>query len=334
MDRPEIDVDKLNRIKRIIAESHRIVIVSHMNADGDALGSMLGMYHLLGGKADMVLTNGCPENFRWMPGSADIRSGDIEREACERLLMDADLIIGVDFNVASRIDYLASSLEQSQAAKILIDHHHSPDETLFDVVVSKPGLSSASELVYWVARDMWGNAAIGREAAQCLYTGMCTDTGSFSFSNEQPSLYEAAAALVKKDIGAAEIHNNIVNTFSSARIRFYGYVLTERLKIYEEKHFAYFYISLADQKRFGVTSADMEGLVNYTLMMKNIEVGVLMREEEGRVKLSFRSKKDVDVNVIACQYFEGGGHTKAAGATSYLSLQETMEKIETIFGLK
>lgn len=322
--------NEIDKIAQAITKSHNTVIISHANADGDAMGSLLGMYHLLHGEASIILPNGCSKNFSWMPGAEKILSGDHQPERCKQLLSDAQLIIGVDFNNASRVDILADALTQSSAEKVLIDHHLNPDHELFDTVVSTP-LSSACEMVYWVARTIWGDDAINTDAARCLYTGICTDTGSFSYSCEDPSLYEASAALVAKGIDAAGIHNNIINIFSINRIRFYGFALSELMKIYPSQRFAGIYISLKDQKRFGIEPADMEGLVNYTLMMKEIEVGVLVREEPNRVKISFRSKNDVDVNQIARTYFDGGGHVKAAGATSKLSFAETIAKVEKIF---
>lgn len=324
-----LDPTKLTLFLEKTTKSNRIAIISHMNADGDAMGSSLGLWHLLGQKPTLILPNGCPHQFEWMPGSANILSGDTQRERCEKALADSDLIIGVDFNTLNRVDFFSTALGQSKAYKFLIDHHHSPQIEAFDTVISVPELSSASELVYWIANGSYGDAAINQDAARCLYTGICTDTGSFSYSCEQPSLYQAAAALVSKDIDAAGIHNNIFNTYSVERMQFWGFALSERLKIFD--HFAYFSISLEDQRRFGIGPADMEGLVNYTLMMEQVEVGALLREEEHRVKVSLRSKHDIDVNIIAREHFNGGGHTKASGGHTTITLEQTRQMLEDIF---
>lgn len=311
--------------------SNRVVVISHMNADGDAVGSLLSWYHLLGQRPGLILPNGGPAAFSWMPGSDRIVSGDRERERCEQMLAEADLIIGVDFNALSRVDFLASALQASKARKVLLDHHHNPELEAFDLVVSLPHLSSACEVVYWTMCHLWSDDAIQRDTARCLYTGICTDTGSFSYSSEQSSVYEAAAHLVTKNIDAAGIHNQINDIYTENRLRFYGFVLTNRLCVFPESHFAYIYVTLDDQRQFGVTAADMEGLVSYAMILKETHVGALVREEPTRNRISLRSKYDVDVNEIARTHFNGGGHIKASGGQSTTSLQETIDLLEKLF---
>lgn len=318
-------------LRRWLEESPAVVVISHMNADGDAVGSLLSWYHRLGQRPVPVLPNGCPPAFEWLPGSDCIVSGDRERERCERLLAEADLILGVDFNALSRVDFLSEALRASKARKVLIDHHHGPETEAFDLVISLPHLSSACEAVFWTMHHLWGPDAIETDTARCLYTGICTDTGSFSYSSEQPSVYEAAAVLVAKNINAAGIHNQISDIYTENRLRFYGYVLTHRLRVFPESHFAYIYVTLDDQKQFGVTPADMEGLVSYAMMLKTTNVGALVREEPTRNRISLRSKYDVDVNEIARTYFNGGGHIKASGGQSTASMQETLELLERLF---
>jgi phosphoesterase RecJ-like protein len=228
---------------------------------------------------------------------------------------------------------LAEELSQARCRKVLIDHHHSPDKEHFDLIFSDYAISSTCELVLWLSYAMWDERFMNREVATCLYAGLNTDTGGFAFSCEQPSCFEAAAKLVKFDIHPAEIHNKIVNTFSVNRMQFYGFALNERLKIYPSQHVAIMVFSLDDQRRFGVGGEDMEGLVNYTLMMKEMEVGALLREEPGRTKVSLRAKYDVDVNMIARQ-LGGGGHTKAAGATCIMPLDKTLDAVEQLLGIK
>lgn len=314
-----------------IESSKRIVVISHMNADGDAIGSLLSWYHFLGHRPSVILPTGCPSTFSWLPGADHIVSGNFEYKKCEQLLAESDLIIGVDFNKLSRIDILASAVQASKARKVLLDHHHNPELEAFDLVVSLPHLSSACEVVYWTLKHLWGDEAISYATARCLYTGICTDTGSFSYSSEQPSVYEAAANLVQKNIDAADIHNQINDIYTEQRLRFYGFVLTNRLRVFPESHFAYIYISLDDQKHFNISPFEMEGLVSYTMMLKDTHVGALIREEPTRNRISLRSKYDVDVNEIARKYFNGGGHIKASGGQTTTSFQETLQVIEALF---
>lgn len=318
--------------RSLIEGAKSIALVSHTNADGDAMGSLLGSRRVVEAhskaKITMMLPSPRPKVFAYLPGYDDILEDSENHDECCKALMAADLIIAVDLNNASRVDNLGQALVESKAHKVLIDHHHSPDTELFHVLFSIPEFSSACELTYWLFTRMYGEVAIDRDTARCLYSGICTDTGFFAYSCESPSVYEAAGRLVARDIDPAGIHDQISNCFSIARMRFYGFALSERLVIMDDVKAAYFHFSLDDQRKFGVEPQDMEGLVNYTLMMKEIEVGVLMREEPTRVKLSFRAKGDFDVSSFANKLFGGGGHTKAAGATSTMGFEETREFVE------
>lgn len=318
--------------RSLIEGSKSIALVSHTNADGDAMGSLLGSRRVVEAhskaKITMMLPSPRPKVFAYLPGYDDILEDSENHNECCKALMEADLIIAVDLNNASRVDNLGQALVESKAHKVLIDHHHSPDSELFHVLFSIPEFSSACELTYWLFARMYGEDAIDRDTARCLYSGICTDTGFFAYSCESPTVYEAAGRLVARDIDPAGIHDEISNCFSIARMRFYGFALSKRLVIMDDVKAAYFHFSLDDQRKFGVEPQDMEGLVNYTLMMKEIEVGVLMREEPTRVKLSFRAKGDFDVSTFANKLFGGGGHTKAAGATSTMGFEETREFVE------
>lgn len=336
MNMPTLDNTLIEQVALSLRQAERIAIISHMNADGDAVGSMMGMWHVLNklgkGCVTPMLPNGVPETFRYLPCTNLVLNGDSQYDECAKALELADLIVCVDFNAASRVDKLAGPLSGSKAKKLMIDHHHGPDHELIDVMVSVPELSSACELVYWTMTACFGKDCINHDAARCLYNGICTDTGSYAFNNDVPSVYEASAELVKHDIGAPDIHNHIDNTFSVARMKFWGWAICNRLRIFENKKFAYFYFSLKDMQDGHVTGADLEGLVNYTLKMSCIECGALIREEEGRTKVSLRSKYEVDVNKIARQHFNGGGHTQAAGATcTGWTLQQTIDTLEKAF---
>ncbi|MBQ6069343.1 MAG: DHH family phosphoesterase [Bacteroidales bacterium] len=314
-------------------------MLSHVNADGDACGSLLGCMLMLDQAAKQaqkivpILPNGLPKSFGWLTGSDRIVSGERELTLCQSLIEEADLILCLDLNAPSRIDFLQEALIKSNAFKVLVDHHHNPASEYFNLVFSDPEISSTCELLLWLSLELWGRDYLNSEVARCLYTGLRTDTGGFAFSCSQPSCFDAAALLVSYDIRPAEIHNRIVNTFSYNRMMFYGFALSHRLEIYPEQHAALFSFTLDDQRSYNVTSEDMEGLVNYTLMMEPIEVGALVREEQGKTKVSLRAKGDVDVNLLAKQ-LGGGGHTKAAGATCFMSMDETVKKVKALMGVE
>ena len=219
---------------------------------------------------------------------------------------------------------------EAKGRKVLVDHHHHPDSTRFDVVFSDPDISSTCELAVWLCEALWTGMHWDKTTATCFYTGLRTDTGGFAFSCQQPSCYAAAARLVDTGIDPGEINDCINNNFSIERMRFYGFALSERLRFFPEQAAAYLYFSLDDQKRFGIGSEEMEGLVNYTLMIKAARTGALLREEEGgKTKVSLRSKPGGDVNALARQ-LGGGGHTLAAGATFEGSFAEAVRAVEKL----
>ena len=247
---------------------------------------------------------------------------------CEKRIHGADLIIGVDFNNSARISPLDNALKAAGAQKMLVDHHHNPDTEMFHVTISVPDLSSTCELLYWIFVQTIGDSSINIDTARCLFHGINTDTGCFAYANEDSSLYEATAALMKHPINAAEVHNRTFNNYSIRKMEILAFLLSNRLKIFPEVGFAYIYIDAADLARFDGTAEDLEGLVNYTLMMQPINVGAMVKETDGKVRLSFRSKYTFDVNVFAKKYFGGGGHTQASGATSPFDFNTTLNVLE------
>lgn len=332
------DKHQLDIMRQRVESAQNIVLLSHQNADGDACGSLLGLTLQLDKTAANaasiipILPNGCPKNFRWMPGSDRIMCGDTQLNEVKQAIAQADLIICADMNVAARVDFLQDDLTHASAFKILVDHHHGPEMEHFDLVFSDPDISSTCEYVVWLSQQLWDLKYFDPSVATCLYTGLRTDTGGFAFSCDQPSCFDAASILVAYDIHPAEIHNQIMNTFTFNRMQFYGFAINECLQIFPEQKVAIFAIPLADQQRFGISGEDMEGLVNYTLMMADIEVGALLREESHRTKVSLRAKKDVDVNAYARQ-LGGGGHTKAAGATILSALPEALCTVKEMLGV-
>ena len=329
------DTETIEQFRRHISTARNIVLMAHSNPDGDAIGSMLALRDILvrvlnkpTEAVHCLLPNRCPRTMMFLPGAESLQDAETDLENCLRQVAESDLIICLDLNKAERVGPLQEALRHSTAHKLLLDHHRDPDETLFDAIISQPTISSTCELLYWVSLQTWGDV-LDTATATCLYTGMCTDTGSFSYSCEQPSLYEAAAALLQHPIGAAEIHNRLFNTYSVERMNFLGFCLSQRLRIFPDHHLAYFYLSHADQRQYHVQPEELEGIVNYTLMMETIEVGALVKEgSDGCVRISLRSKYDFDVNQFAMQLYGGGGHRKAAGATSSDDFNTTVSRLE------
>lgn len=339
-------------VRRLLHEARRAVLVSHTNADGDAVGAVTGMYGLLAEMkllAAMLLPDGVPDDLQWLPYSDLVLCGKDAR--AEQLITEADLIIGLDISGPSRTGCLEPWIRASQARKMLVDHHEAPEREVFDVVISEPRASSTCELVYWLAvmlssevgswrsefgvRSSEGHPSDFRTlSATCLYTGMCTDTGTFSYSNERQSLYLAAANLLQFGIDPMAINRQIKNVFTEARLRFFGYAIAHKLTVYTEQAVALMVLTAQDMAAAGVQSHELTGLINEVMKLKDVDCGILVREEEGKVRLSLRSKTRYDVNLLAGEMFGGGGHKRAAGATSKVSLDETVTIIKQRLGLE
>lgn len=334
----EINSRDIDLFRKLIASSKSAVVVSHTKPDGDAIGSALGISKALqnvGLKTTVVLPDDYPAYYDFLPQSNEILVASKMWDRVEAIVDSADLLVCVDFNNFSRTDCLENLLQKSTAQKLLIDHHLNPDTSAFDLVFSDNTVSSASELVYWVVTKAFGKDVIAYKGAMALYTGICTDTGSFSYSANSPTLYLAVAQLLEKGINVNEIHNKIYQTYSMGRMKLLGHCINNCLKIFPEMKMAYFSVSQKDLKMFDAEKGDLEGVVNYTLMMKDIEVGALVKEgDDGKVRISFRSKYDFDVNRFASKYFEGGGHRKASGASSVYDIEKTCTYMEDCFRLE
>ena len=319
----------------MVSAVKRVVILSHTNPDGDAIGSSLGLCRILrsiGIDAQVLLPDEYPDYYNFLIASGEIIVASKDYVHAKTLLEACELVMAVDFNAPSRVDCLEEPLRNCNASKILIDHHLNPDLSFFDLVFSDNTISSASELVYWVATSAFGKEIVSKTVAECLYTGICTDTGSFSYSCNSPTVYNATAHLIEMGINVSDIHSNIYNSYSKERLLLLGFCINQRLRIFDDMKLAYFYVSKDDQRQFSAKKGDMEGVVNYTLMMQDIEVGALVKEnEEGIVRISFRSKNTFNVNDFARKYFNGGGHRKASGATSEMNLEDTCKYMEECF---
>ncbi len=327
----------IGEVRGAIDGARRIVLIAHTNADGDAVGSVLGMYHLLlkATKAEVtpMLPDGVPDELAWLPGAAMILDGKSGQGVCRCAIATADLIITLDLNSLERTGRLAAAIANSKAQRMVVDHHILAGERL-PLTVSEPEISSTCELVYWLMSQAYGNGIFNRDAATCLYTGICTDTGTFSYSNDRPSVYAAAAALLAFGIDPMDINRQIKNVFTLPRLRFFGHAMADLLSVYRHEQMALMVITAKDMKDFGVESPELTGLINEVMKLRDIDCGILVREEDDKVRLSLRSKVRYDVNRIAGDLFGGGGHKRAAGATSTMSLQDTVAYVKEKLKLK
>lgn len=325
-----IEEEDIDTAKRLIYNANHIVVTAHISPDGDAVGSTLGLYHFLmkiGKDAVVILPNRFPAFLNWMPGSDKIVIMEEKTAETVSLMKAADLVFCVDYNSIDRINGLKPLMEQSKAKKIMIDHHPYPGD-FCDVTISYPEISSASELVFRFICRMGYFQEITLEGAECIYTGMMTDTGGFTYNSNSAEIYSIIYELINKGIDKDAIYRRVFNTYSADRMKLMGYCLS-KMVVMPEEHTAYIVLTQEEKRRFNYKVGDTEGFVNMPLQIEGICKSVFVREDTDKVKLSFRSQGDVPVNTWAAE-FGGGGHLNAAGGESYLSLEETIKKLVEI----
>ena len=307
----------IERLKCVIDEGNFFVLTCHAGPDGDALGATLGLAHYLKAldkEALVVVPDAYPDFLAWMPDSQEILRFDKYREKAELMIAMADVIVAMDYNALSRVDDMGPLIEKAKAKKVLIDHHLSPDK-FCNLNFSFPNLSSTCEVVFRLVVAMDGYDQLTKSACECLYAGMMTDTGCFSYGPCTSELYLIISMLIDKGINKDRIYNKVFNNYSEGRLRMMGYVLYEKMRVFPELHAALITLSREEMKRFNFNKGDTEGLVNIPLQMKGIYFSAFLREdtEKELIRVSLRSQGTFPCNKFAAQYFGGGGHLNASG---------------------
>ena len=314
-----------NIFKRIESCSGSIVITIHQNPDGDAIGSGLGLLHILknlGKQAILVTPNSVADYLSWLPGLDQVLNYETEKEQSESTFGDAELLFCLDFNDPRRAGGIEGLIRDFEGDIAVIDHHQNPSQ-FAEYLYSDTSSPATAQIIYRLSQ-VWG-IELNESIAKCLYTGILTDTGSFRFSSVNKETHLVASHLVSFGINHDEIHARIYDAFSENRLRLFGHCFHNRLEIIENGRVAFMYINMKDHKEFDIQKGDTEGLVNFNLSITGVDVGVLFIEEEKMIKISFRSKGDVPVNEFAKEHFDGGGHINAAGGRSYKPLSSTIE---------
>ncbi len=325
----------ISKIKELLASSEPIVIITHHNPDGDAVGSSLALWHYLrkcNYNPEIVVSSDFPDFYKWMSGADSIKIATKEKDLCESLLANAQLIFCLDFNMAERAESLAEPLLQATGAKVLIDHHQSPTD-IFTLAHSQTQTSSTSELIYDFIAAMGDELKVDNDIATAIYVGLITDTGSFSYNCDYPNTYAVTSKLFEHNINGEKIHRLVYGTFSESRLRLLGYCLSQKLTIVGEYSTAYISITREEMKRFDFSNGDSEGIVNYGLTIKDVKLAALFSERTNHVKLSLRSFGNLNVGLMARKHFEGGGHKNASGANIYKTLDEAIADFLAILPL-
>jgi phosphoesterase RecJ-like protein len=328
----QIANSKIEELRELLLVPQNIVILSHTNPDGDAIGSSLAWAEVLSSKGHNVkciVPNRFPYYLEFMPNSSSVVIYKDDKDGSTNdMVRRADIIFCLDFHTMSRLDGLSDVIDENQHAKrVLIDHHLDPVED-FDIMVSYPEASSTCYLVSLVIERLFGAESITKSMAENLFVGMMTDTGNFAFSTLTPDLFRVVSILVNTGIHVPTIHNNVYNSFSEGRARLFGYVINRKMKIFHNGTVAHMSLTSDEMKRFWFQQGDSEGFVNYPLTIKKMKMSAMFTEHNDFIRVSLRSRGDIDVNVFAQRYFNGGGHKNAAGGKSFMSMPETIKHFE------
>jgi phosphoesterase RecJ-like protein len=320
----------ITQLSEILSVPKSIVIVTHRNPDGDALGSSLGFKFFLekmGHEVSFISPNAYTHNLKWIKGTDSIMvyENGMGKKICEARIKSADLIFCLDFNALSRLEDLGNIIKDATGYKVMVDHHQQP-ETFADIAFSDTGYCATAEMIYDIIADMDKTDLLDEQIAECLYVGLATDNGFFQFNNTTPNAHLVAAALIAKGAKPEYVSEKVNNVFRETRLRFFGYCLNEKLKLVKGNQVAYMMVTQAEIKKFNLQAGDSEGLVNYPFKIEGVKMCAYFSEEPDRIKISFRSRGGIDVNTFARSFFEGGGHRNAAGGMSTASLVNTEKK--------
>lgn len=322
--------DKISKVEDLLDKHEKVVIVTHVSPDGDAVGSSLGLFHYLndsGYEVTVIVPNDFPDFLRWLKGAKDILNAEKYPDYAEKLISEADLIFCLDFNVLKRINQLGDMVGESKAKKVLVDHHPYPDD-FCDVTISYPEISSTSELIFRLICRMGDFDEISISGAEAIYTGMMTDTGAFTYNSNNAEIYYIIGELLKKGINKDQIYSNVYHNYSADRFRMLGFMLCEKMKIFTGYNAALIWLSKEEQSRFHAKKGDTEGFSNIPLSIDGISFSAFFREDNDMIKISFRSSGDFPCNTFASQYFGGGGHLNASGGEFFGPLDKALEIFE------
>ena len=319
------------KLQSFLETPRDILITSHRNPDGDAVGSSLALMHFLKSKFHTVyvsLPSDYPDNFAWMEGAEDILIYDSKVKRVNKIIDNADLVFALDYNGLDRIDKMGEYIAQSGVPVAMIDHHLDPKD-FSEYTLSDPSASSTCELIYDFIKKLDKTSPLDVKVGEYIYTGILTDTGSFRHAISS-KLFKTCAKLLESGVDAAKVQMLVFNSLPEKNLRLLGYCLNKRMEILLDIKVGIITLTKKDYEDFDIQRGDTEGIVNYLLMLKNVKIAAFVTEQPKIVKLSLRSKGDYAVNEIASAHFKGGGHKNAAGGASFSGLKSTVNKLKKI----
>lgn len=325
--------ENIDQLLKSIKEAKNIVITAHKSPDGDSIGSSLGLYHFLtqfDAEVNVCHPDIAPHFLHWMPGFDKVIALEDNEEKVSSLMQEADLIFCLDYNSPSRIGHLEKHLTKSSAKKVMVDHHRDPDMEFCDIVFSDITSCSTAQLIYEIIVETGNEKKMNSDIATALYTGIVTDTGSFRFSSTLPKTHNIVAKLMGTGFNHSLVHEQIYDANSLDRIRLTSFAMLEKLEILHEGMISYISLTKAEQERFKAGKGDTEGLVNQALGIQGVRMAVFLKESDGIIKMSFRSKGVIPVSDLAKNNFSGGGHLNASGGKFVGNIDNAISKLVTI----
>ena len=316
----------MQELKNLLSTKQNVVITTHVNPDGDAIGSSVALLNFLikmGHGVSVIVPNDYPDFLKWMKNDELIINYSNSKNESQEKIKNASLIFCLDFNNLNRINELGDYISDSKAKKVLIDHHLDPSD-FYDFKIHDVKASATAELIYNFLIELDSNA-VDKDISEALYTGILTDTGSFKFSMS-PKVHKIVSDLMIRGVDIGFINNKIYDSNSLDKLKLIGYALSEKLEVISNGNAAYIVLSRKDLKDHNFKKGDTEGLVNYALSISNVNMAVLIIETKERIKFSFRSIGQFSVNEFAKKYFNGGGHKNAAGGSLEDKLSVALEK--------
>jgi phosphoesterase RecJ-like protein len=307
-------------IAALLQPGQRVVLTTHVNADGDGVGSEVALWHLLqarGVPTTIANPTGIPDRFAFL-----VPSGADASDRAAREIGRADIVAVLDISDAGRLGDLGTALRQRTGPVVCIDHHVSPGTLPPGPRLVAPEATATAELVYDLASTLgWPVTA---EAARAIYVGLLTDTGGFRFSNTTPRALRVAADLLELGVESESIYEAVYGSAPEGRVRLLAEVL-DTLVVESTPGLAWVTVPAGALERLGATPDDLDGVVEHARSIAGVRLALLFRQiANGRIKVSFRSKGAVDAAGLA-QQFGGGGHHKAAGA----SLEGSVAEVQT-----
>ena len=317
----------IETFKSLLKDADKILITTHKSPDGDAIGSAVACYEFLKSidKSPFILLPDPPASnlMSFLDDVAYTYFIDFDLN-----LSDFELVFCLDYNHMYRVgEEMSKIFAEIECKKIMIDHHPEPSQ-FCDLTISRPEVCSTAQLFFEVLEEVGMESRLNLKASQAIYLGIMTDTGSFRFPSVTAKKHDVLHKVILNGVIPFKIHELVFDQNTSEQLKLRGFAISDKMELIKGSPIGMISLSMEELNRFNYKKGDTEGLVNVILSIKGMSVAIFMMEnDEGNVKMSFRSKGEYIVNEFAKKYFNGGGHKYAAGGFSEMGLNETRSMI-------